>query len=177
MSHGDPEHPKKNPHPVQRYEVTATTDALEAWNSVKGYVSFKVTNLDCVPQDSFTGARNVPNTDFEFEMTKTGPNMWKGYFYRDALQDRDYFGHGICHWSADAIGASFIFGGVEFTSTDLLESVLKEGTRTTYFKRSDYGNPVVTHYGPQSFSSTDHNVIKHIKEYFQITISVREMTP
>lgn len=177
MAHGDPKHPKKNPHPMQRYEVIATADAPGPWDKVTGYVSFKVTNLDCVPQDSFTGIRNVPNIDFEFEMTKIGPNTWKGYFYRDSLQDQDYFGRGTCHWSADGVGADFIVRDIEFPSADLLQSILKKGARTTYFKRSDYGNLAITHYGPQSYSSADPNVIEHMEEYFQVTISVKEMTP
>jgi hypothetical protein len=36
MTHGDPKNPKKNPHPIKRYEVTATTDAPGPWDAVKG---------------------------------------------------------------------------------------------------------------------------------------------
>ncbi|WP_225563045.1 hypothetical protein [Rhodanobacter sp. DHG33] len=49
MTHGDPTNPKKNSHPIKRYEITATTDAPGPWDSVKGYIAYEVTNPECVP--------------------------------------------------------------------------------------------------------------------------------
>jgi hypothetical protein len=177
MSHGDPEHPKKNPHPVQRYEVIATADTPGPWDSVKGYVSFKVTNLDCVPQDSFTGARNVPNTNFDFEMERTGPKSWVGHFYRDTLQDEDIFGRGVCKWDASTVGAEFIVHGTSFTSSDLLTTLINHGPETAYFKKSDFLNGADNEGGSLGFSSKNPLYTADPGAFFPITITVEAVKP
>ena len=177
MAHGDPEHPKKNPHPVQRYEVIATADAPGPWDSVKGYVSFKVTNLDCVPQDSFTGARNVPNTDFAFEMMRTGPKTWMGHFYRDALQDEDIFGQGVCKWNVSTVGAEFIVHGKSFTSSDLLTALVNHGSEAAYFKKSDFSNSASNREAALGVSPNNPLYTANPEAFFPITVTVEATKP
>jgi hypothetical protein len=177
MSHGDPKHPKKNPHPVQRYEVIATADAPGPWDTVKGYVSFKVANLDCVPQDSFTGARNVPNTNFEFEMTRTGPKTWAGHFYRDTLQDEDLFGQGVCKWNVSTVGAEFIVHGTSFTSSDLLTTFIRHGPEAAYFKKSDFLNGASNEDEALGLASSNPLYAANPEAFFPITVIVEETRP
>lgn len=174
MAHGDPNHPKKNPHPVQRYEIIATAKAPGPWNSVKGYVSFKVTNPDCVPQDSFTGARNVPNVNFDFEMTRTGPETWTGHFYRDTLQDEDFFGRGVCKWGLSTVGAEFIAHGTSFTSSGLLDTFINHGPKAAYFKKSEFLNSTGNGEGALGFSSDNPLYTANPKAFFPITVTVEE---
>lgn len=177
MTHGDPNHPKKNPHPVKRYEVTATADAPGAWDSVKGYIAYEVSNLECVPRGSFTGGQNVPNIDFDFEMTRVDDKTWKGYFYEDLLQDEDYFGLGACHWSVATIGPKFIVHGESFTSGDALSAFLQKNQATEYFKKSDFTDRSFTGDGSLPYSDKNPAYIKNPEAFFPVTVTVKEVMP
>ena len=177
MSQGDPKNPNRNPHPVKRYEVIARADAPGPWDSVKGVVFFDVVNVDCVPKDSFTGGRNVPNVGYDFEMTRVDGKTWKGYFYRDMLQDANYFGLGVCHWDATGMGPEFSVHGATFTPSRGLEQALQAGSYTEYFKRSAYGDRSFTGVGAQKFLASDPEIAQHSDDFFPITVTVKETTP
>src|SRR5690348_17229322 len=76
MAHGDPNHPRKNPHPAQRYEVIATAKAPGPWDKVKGYISYEVVSPKCTPEDKFLGVHAMPtDVGLEIEMTRVGGYM------------------------------------------------------------------------------------------------------
>jgi hypothetical protein len=166
-----------NPHPVKRYEVIATSRAPGPWDSIQAYIHYDVVNKKCVPQDWFTSAQNVPNTGIYTGMTRIGENTWKGYFYRDALQDEDYFKLGVCHWDATSVGISADAQGVRFGWGDLLDSLLHEGVWTRYFKKSAYRNQAFVRYGTLDLDPADPVIHQHPSDYFQVTIAVKEATP
>jgi hypothetical protein len=173
MTHGDPTNPKKNPHPVKRYEVTATADAPGSWDSVKGVVYFDVVNTNCVPRGALTGGQNVPNIGIDFEMTRTGDNTWKGYFYRDALQDEDYFGLGVCHWDVTQASPVFSMHGENFVPGSGLGNT---NPYTEYFKKSDFLDPSQKD-GGYGTTSNDPEITKRPEAFFPITATVKEVTP
>lgn len=177
MTHGDPNHPKKNPHPIKRYEITATADAPGPWDSVKGYIEYEVGNRECVPRGSFTGGQNVPNVDFNFEMTRVNEKTWKGYFYSDFLEDADYFGLGACHWIVGTVAPKFIAHGESFTSGDALSALLQKEQETEYFKKSDFTDRSFTGDGSLPYSDKNPNYIENPDAFFPITITVKEVTP
>jgi hypothetical protein len=177
MTHGDPKNPKKNPHPVKRYEVIATADAPGPWDSVKGYIGYDVINKDCVPRDSFTGGQDVPNIGVDIEMTRVDDKTWKGYFYRDALQDEDYFELGLCHWDVTSVGVAAIAKGVRFNWGHLLNLLLHDSSQATYFKKSVYGDQAFTRYGAPDLTAADPEVIQHPDAYFRVTIAIKEIAP
>lgn len=166
-----------NPHPVKRYEVIATSDAPGPWDSIEAYIGYDVINKKCVPQDWFTGAQNVPNTGIDVDMVRVGENTWKGYFYRDKLQDEDYFDMGVCHWDVTSVGISAVAQGVRFNWGDMLGSLLHEGTWTRYFKKSVYGNQSFARSGTLDLGPTDPEVLQRPSNYFRTTITVKEATP
>jgi hypothetical protein len=172
MTHGDPKNPKKNPHPVKRYEVIATADAPGPWDSVRGTVFFDVINKNCVPRDSFTGGQNVPNTGYDFEMTRVDGKTWKGYFYRDALEDEDYFGLGVCHWHVTQASPMFTAHKSNFVLGSGLESIKPY---VEYFKKSDFLNRSLLD-GGYGTTPTDPEVTQHPDAFFPITVIVREAT-
>lgn len=174
--HGDPKNPKKNPHPVKRYEITATVGYSEAWESVKGTVFFDVINADCVPRDSFTGGRSIPNISYEFEMAPVGENRWRGYFYRDALRDEDYFGKGVCHWDATQVAPEFRMRGVGFGSSQMLDEALKV-SQTSYFRKSDLLEGLSGLDNAPDFSSSRAEYKAAPSQFFPITVAVREVEP
>lgn len=107
---------KLNPHPSQRYELIVTADPPGPWDSVEGYVSYEVQNVGCTPYHSFVGVHDIPRTDRSFTLTRVGEKTWKGYFYRDQLQDADYFGLGLCHWEMQSAGVLLKIHGLTFNS-------------------------------------------------------------
>jgi hypothetical protein len=178
MTHGDPKNPKRNPHPVKRYEVTATADAPGPWDSVSGRVYFDVVNLACTPEDKFLGVHVKPtDVSVDFEMSRVDANTWKGYFYRDAMLDEDYYHLGVCHWDATSVSDGFTAKGVSFSSGSLFEEFLKKNAQTEYFKKSAYGDQSLIHYGTQDYSATDPNVLQHPDAYFKITVAIKEVKP
>lgn len=175
MSHGDPEHPKKNPHPVQRYEVIATADAPGPWDRVTGTVFFDVLNLACTPKDEFIGVHAKPrDVPIDFEMTQTGKDTWVGHFYRDAILDADYYGLGICHWDAASVTPVFVTHGRSFGAPTGLDEGLKQ-TQPLYFRKMDYTDHSLDQaYGTPPY---DPEVAHHPDAFFSIKVTIREIKP
>jgi len=172
--HGDPKNPEKNPHPVERYEVTATADVPGSWDSVKGYLPLAVANVECVPEDELTGGQDIPNKIYDLKMDRVGEKTWRGYFYRDVLQDEDYFGLGVCHWDAINVGVVFEMHKVTFGASAILGN---EGMQTDYFRKSPYeGQSESTSHVP-AFSADNPLVIQRPEAFFPITVVVREVAP
>jgi hypothetical protein len=177
MPHGDPQNPKKNPHPTKRYEVTAMAEAPGPWNSVSGAAIFDIVNLECTRENKFLGVHIKPqDVPIEFEMVRIDEKTWKGHFYRDAILDEDYYGLGICHWDATGVSVVFTAQGIDFTASGLTKFFLQEGPQTRYFKKSAYGDLAFTHYGAPSYSTIDINVAQNPDAYFPITVIVKEET-
>ena len=178
MSHGDPSHPERNLHPVRRYEVIVTADAPGPWDSVKGYLEYQVANPECTPEDKFLGVHAKPRiVGQDFEMTLVDAKTWKGYFYRDFMQDEDYYGLGVCHWQPSSVSAVFMAHGEGFDPSAVFEDFLRNGTQKQYFKKSEYFDRSLM--GDQAFSTTpdDPEIAQHSDAYFPITVVVKEVTP
>ena len=176
--HGDPDSPKKNPHPTKRYELTAMAEAPGPWDSVIGSVSFEVANPGCTPENEFLGVHLLPRAfAIDFEMTRVGGNSWKGYFFRDALIDENYYGLGICRWDITNVSAEFITQGVDFPKSAFLKALLNEGPQSTYFKKTAYGDSTLVRYGPRDYSPTSLDVTQHPDGFFSVTVAVKELTP
>jgi hypothetical protein len=133
--------------------------------------------VDCVPQDTFTGGRNVPNTSYEIEMSRINEKTWKGYFLRDYLQDDDYYGLGVCHWDVTGLVPSFTINGKVFNASILFQDALNDGVQEIYFKKSDLlGNNLER--GEVLISSSDNQeVVHHPDDFFTISVGVKEATP
>lgn len=175
MAHGDPKHPRKNPHPVQRYEVIATADAPGPWDKVSGTVFFDVLNLACTPKDKFLGVHAKPqDVAIDFEMTRTGKNTWAGHFYRDAMLDEDYYGLGICRWDATSVTPVFATHGETFGAPTGFDEG-RRGLQVLYFKKSDYAS----HSLDQAYGTTsdDPDVVHHPGAFFSISVIIKKVTP
>ncbi|OOG44968.1 hypothetical protein B0E52_06570 [Rhodanobacter sp. C06] len=176
--HADPKNPKKNPHPVKRYEVTATAEAPGPWDQVKGYISYEVVNPKCTPENKFLGVHIKPTgVGVNIEMTRVGESTWKGYFYRDHMQDEDYYGLGECHWDATDVGVGFTVHGEMFGAGDILEMLLSKGPQTDYFKVSEFMDRTVSGDDAWLTSADDPEVAKHPDQFFPITVAIKEVSP
>lgn len=176
MNHGDPKNPKKNLHPVARYEVIATTEAPGPWDSVKGTVFFEVVNLECTPEDKFLGVHAKPqDVPIDFEMNRVDEKTWKGYFFRDSMLDEDYYGLGVCHWDSTQVAPVFTAHGEIFSSGQMVKEALKT-PQTDYFKKSEYWNRALTGDSALVSSAENPEVIQHPDAFFPITVAVKEVT-
>ncbi|WP_230598513.1 hypothetical protein [Xanthomonas albilineans] len=167
-----------NPHPVKRYEVIATSHAPGPWDTFEGaYIGYDVINSKCVPMIPFIGTQHMPNTGLDVPMTQVDDHTWKGYFYRDALLDEDYFKLGVCHWDVTSVSASAIVKGVRFAWSGALEELLRDSPETSYFKKSVYGDRSFAPYGAPDLDPSDPQVLKQPDAYFPVTIAVKESKP
>lgn len=178
MTHGDPKNPKKNPQPVKRYEVIATADAPGPWDSVSGTVFFDVINLACTPEDKFLGAHAKPqDVPIDFEMTRVDEKTWKGYFYRDSMQDEDYYGLGVCHWDATGVTPVFTVHGETFGAPTGLDDGVQKGSQAKYFKKSEYWDHTLTGDGALVSTAATPEVVQHPDAFFPITVTIKEVQP
>lgn len=176
--HADPKNPKKNPHPVKRYEVTATAEAPGPWDKVDGYIIYEVVNIQCTPENKFLGVHIKPTeVGVNIEMIRVGENTWRGHFYRDYMQDEDYYGMGVCHWDTTSVTSGFTVHNEVFGSGSVFDDFLRHGSNTDYFKKSEYLDRSLAGDGALSFSSKYPGYIKSPNEFFPITVSVKEVTP
>lgn len=174
--HGDPNNPKKNPHPVQRYEVIVTADAPGPWDKVSGTAFFEVTNVECTPENKFLGVHIKPqDVPIDFQLTQVDARTWKGYFYRDSMLDEDYYGLGICHWDATQVAPSFVVHGESFGSGQMVTEALRT-PQIDYFKKREYLDRSFTGDGATVSSGDNRNVMQHPDEFFPITVTVKEAT-
>lgn len=181
-SQPDSAHPAKNPHPVKRYEVIATSDAPGPWDSIRGSIGYDLEKADdgivkCMPVAPFFGVQSLTSIDIDIELTRVDAHTWRGYFYRDALQDADYSGLGVCHWDVTSVGVITTAQGVSFGWSIGLEPHQHEGSETTYFKKSVYGDRSFAQYGAPDLTAEDPEVIQHPDAYFRASVAVKEITP
>ncbi|WP_235430566.1 hypothetical protein [Xanthomonas sp. MUS 060] len=155
--------------------MIATSHAPGPWDTFEGaYIHYDVINPKCVPMMRFVGAQHMPNTGLDVPMTQVDDHTWKGYFYRDALLDEDYFKLGVCHWGVTSVSASAIAKGVRFAWSGAFEELLRESQEVYYFKKSAYGDQHLVEYGAQTLVGDDDEVTQHPDAHFPVTIAVKE---
>lgn len=175
MTHGTSSNPAKNPHPVARYEVTATvTDAPGPWDSIEGYIGYDIVNTKCMPLAPFLGERGLTSIGVFIKMTRLEDNTWRGYFYRDALQDEDYADLGVCHWDVTSVSVSTTAQEVRFAWSAPFDELLRNGPSTSYFKSSVYGDRSFAPDGAPNYSPLRAEYKQNPSEFFPVTIAVKE---
>ncbi|CTP89502.1 hypothetical protein XTPLMG728_2251 [Xanthomonas translucens pv. poae] len=169
-----------NPHPVKRYEVIATSHAPGPWDSIKAYIGYDVINAKCVPMIPLIGEQHMPNTGLDVPMVRVDDHTWKGYFYRDAMLDEDYFKLGVCHWDVTSVGVGAIAQGVRFSwgaGGGAFEELLRDIPEISYFKKSAYGDRSLAPYGAPDYSPLRPEYKQNPHDFFPVTIAVKEAKP
>lgn len=172
---------KLKPHPTNRYEITATVqDAPGSFDKVGASVLFQVRNVDCVPHHAFTGGADVPNTVREFTLTRVDDHTWRGYFFKDLLQDEDYFGLGICHWDVMSVGPDFHIHDMSFNPGLSLWNEPAQDHETRYFKKRTYLDRTLSNTNAgsaDSWPAGSEDVEKHPDAFFSITVNTKKAMP
>ena len=98
---------KLNPSPQQGYELVLTLkDAPGPFAVVEGVAQYDVRNhKDCGRVLWATGTASRITSQELVELHKFDGNEYRGTFYLDRMQDEDYYGRGVCHWTLTGVGA------------------------------------------------------------------------
>jgi hypothetical protein len=130
---------KLNPQPPMRYEINIKVDnAPGPFDRVEGVVDYRVSNDNCVPLTPVTGATVAPEKRVPIVLTHSGENVYKGEIYADLLQDEDYYGKGVCHWSVVAASANLFVKQVDFSAPLFHDDLLRGKPVTRYYSNRSY---------------------------------------
>lgn len=132
---------KLNPDPRMSYEITATvTGAPGTFESVEGSVDYKVTNLASVPLTRGSGATVEPQKRVPVVFKRVASSVYKGVVYLDQIQDEDYYGLGVSHWSIVGTSVDFHHNQVNFSPAIYLDDILSGTNFVRYFSIKSYEN-------------------------------------
>lgn len=166
---------KLNPNPRMRYEITATVKgAPGAFERVEGSVDYKVTNGNCVPLTPVTGATVEPQKHLPIVFERVGDDTYKGVVYVDQIQDEDYFGLGVCHWSVVGASADFHHGEVNFSPAIYHDEIVGQKSVVKYFSERSYERSTRSRIDIGSASPSD---FTDAGKVFSITLQATEKLP
>ncbi|HIE0125478.1 hypothetical protein [Stenotrophomonas maltophilia] len=175
---------KLNPAPKQAYELVLTLkDAPGPFAIVEGVAQYDASNYaDCGRILPATGTAGRITSQEPVTLRKIGENEYRGTFYIDRMQDEDYYGRGVCHWSLTGVGAMLRATNGE-ADTRFLTFVDKKrmdaGSQLTrYYPRADYPRiEEITGYGasgqedPSSYRADLRDAL------FSTTTTVQKLMP
>ncbi|MGF6492881.1 hypothetical protein ABIE56_001038 [Luteibacter sp. 621] len=167
---------KLNPNPRMRYEFTVKVDGAPGpFDRIEGVVDYRVANEACVPLTPVVGATVAPEKRVPITLQPAGNGLYKGEIFADLLQDEDYFGKGVCHWSVVAASANLFVKQVDFSAPLFKDELFK-------------GKPVTRWYSNRSYATTqmervdtgEENRAQYQDEAsatFSVTVHAEEMHP
>lgn len=175
---------KLNPAPKQAYELVLTLkDAPGPFAIVEGVAQYDASNYaDCGRILPATGTAGRITSQEPVTLRKIGENEYRGTFYLDRMQDEDYYGRGVCHWSLTGVGTMLRATNGE-ADTRFLTFVDKKhmdaGSQLTrYYPRADYPRiEEITGYGasgqedPSSYRADLRDAL------FSTTTTVQKLAP
>jgi hypothetical protein len=130
---------KRNPHPSMRYEIILTSrDAPGPFDSVSGYMQHQLLDKRCVPESPWEGVRAMPDAPIHFAFTRRSDREYVGTVYLDLLQDENYFGLGVCHWTMTLVGASIKAGAAAFAVSISMEDIVAGRPVLAYLPKQAY---------------------------------------
>jgi hypothetical protein len=165
---------KQNPHPKMRYEITMTIDGAPGpFDSIEGYVQYEVRNGRCVPLAQGSGATLVPVKNIPLVFTRVSDAVYKGTLYVDLMQDEDYYGLGVCHWTVAGAGANPKVKNVVFSPGITPDEILSQAKATRYFSDRSYFNDGMEGIDTGNAHRSDFKPEAQAK-VFSITLAARE---
>lgn len=131
--------PKPNPAPRMRYELTVKVDGAPGpFDRIEGVVDYRVANEACVPLTPVVGATVSPEKRVPITLKPAGDGLYKGEVFADLLQDEDYFGKGVCHWSVVAASANLWVKQVDFSAPLFKDELFKGKPVTRWYSNRSY---------------------------------------
>lgn len=167
---------KHNPAPKQRYAITLKVDGAPGpFETVTGFVEYKVANEACVPLEPISGATIAPEQKVPLTFRPAADNAYTATIYADLMQDEDYYGLGICHWQVVAASAVLRHKAVEFSPAIFHKDIAAQHAVATYFVKSDYASE-----SPRNaFGTTNRDLFQppSRNDLFTMTLTAKEDVP
>jgi hypothetical protein len=130
---------QQNPDAKMRYEITVTIDGAPGpFESVQAIAQYDVANDRCVPLTPGSGATIAPDKSVPITLTKTGENTYRGEVYVDLLEDADYYGLGVCHWTMSSVSMYLQHQKLTFPPSISLANIIAQKSETRYFNKRSY---------------------------------------
>ena len=165
---------KRNLHPKMRYEITMTIDGAPGpFDSVTGFVQYKVMNDRSVPMQPISGATLAPENRIPVAFTRVNDHKYLAVVYTDLMQDEDYFGMGVCHWSMVATTANLKVKTVTLSAAVWLDDVVSQKAATEYFVKDDYSSMDGTRF-VLGDSDPHHQLQDFRTDIFSVTFTAKE---
>jgi hypothetical protein len=130
---------QQNPHAKMRYEITVEIDGAPGpFESVQAIAQYDVVNDRCVPLTPGSGATVPPDKSVPITLIKSGENTYHGEVYLDLLEDADYYGLGICHWTMSSVSMYLQHQQLTFPPSISLANIVAQKSETRYFNKRSY---------------------------------------
>lgn len=165
---------KHNPTPKKRYDITLTVDGAPGpFDSITGFVEYKVANDECVPLEPVSGATIAPEEKVPVVFKHETGNVYIGSIYADLMQDEDYYGLGMCHWQVVAASAVLKNNAVEFSPAIFHKDIEAQHAVSTYFVKGDYVDNTNPH---SAFGTTNRSLFQPESrtDLFTVTLAAKE---
>lgn len=168
-----------NPAPKQGYEVVAhIVGAPGPLKPLGATARYQAQGCSYVT-NAWAGARGVPEMVLPLKLVSQDGTRYVATFYRDAMQDADYFGNGTCHWDLTGIAIGLSSSGdrndTAFSSGLALESLLKGQPVTLYYLKRNYGRPDPDHIPVDGQPTLDGIRPEFRGDLFTITLTPRPL--
>lgn len=167
---------KLNPNPRMRYEFTVKVDGAPGpFDRIEGVVDYRVANEACVPLTPVVGATVAPEKRVPITLKPAGNGVYKGELFADLLQDEDYFGKGVCHWSVVAASANLFVQKVDFSAPLFNDELFKGKPVTRWYSNRSYATTQL-----ERVDSGEENRAQYQDEAnatFSVTVHAEEMHP
>jgi hypothetical protein len=162
--------------PRARYYITVTVaNAPGPFDRVEGMVDYRVENDSCVPLTPGAGATVAPEKRVPVALVPAGGNVYTGEIYTDLLQDEDYYGKGVCHWSIVAASANLFVKNVDFSAPLFRGDLLKGTPVTRYYSHRSYATAQIKRV---DIGETDQTQYKdEANATFSVTLRAEERRP
>lgn len=165
-----------NPNPRQRYEIVARVqDAPGNFDRIEGAVQYKVTDRQCVPLTPITGAAQFPEKRVPIELHRVDDHTYKGDIYLDLLQDKDYFGMGVCHWNLIGADVTFQVNKLYFSPSLFHDDLVSQHPVIRFFADRSY--QLSTTQRVDTGNARREDFKEDADRTFSIELKAREKTP
>jgi hypothetical protein len=165
---------KLNTHPRMRYEITATVNGAPGpFELSGGSVDYKVVNLATVPMTPITGATVEPQKQLPVVFERVAEGVYRGVVYLDQVQDEDYFGLGVCHWSIVGVSIDLHHDQVNFSPAIYMDDIVRGIDLARYFSFKSYQN---SDYKRTDIGAPSKSAFNDPTHTFTITLKAEERT-
>ena len=97
-----------NPDPRDAHNVTLTLDnAPEDLRPTGAHVQYRIVDTRCMPPvTNFAGVRRERAIHhLDIALRRVDATTYTGSYFSDGLLEKDYYGHGVCRWEVNLVGA------------------------------------------------------------------------